>query len=136
MWVDGRLVAHYHAWVLTPWSEDDEEYFEDDDERFEALRRDDLFGHGFCIWIRREFQSELSRMTPDFIWCAAANCREFLRDSRQLQRPAIVHTRWIDGSVYADIWASKILSEVAQFGFEKLSLRIEQSQLVPIRYNL
>jgi hypothetical protein len=140
MWVEGKLAAHYAARNLKPYESDREEthdydgYVRDREEYdprydYEArARRWDVFGQGFCKWIEREFQGELLRIEPDFVWRA----RDAEGDTDDLPGLSVIYTVWIDGSVYAKLKPDLDLKEVATWALKHLGMRIEERALRPV----
>jgi len=141
MWVEGKLTAHYAAWNLKPYESDHEETHDydgyvpdsyDQDPRYDygaLTRRWDVFGQGFCKWIEREFQSELLQIEPAFIW-RARNADSL--DTCELPSLSVIHTVWIDGSVYAQIKYDWDLKEVAAWALRHLGMRIEEREFRPV----
>lgn len=126
MWVDGRLASRYYGWNLSPFDDqpDYQNVWEGEAERFQ-----DVFGEGFCRWIERAFQSELIACGPDFV-LDILSARRHWPDTSSLTKPALIHIKWFDGSVCADVLCSQDLPSVVEFAHRRLRLRIEQQAFV------
>jgi hypothetical protein len=99
-------------------------YAEDD------LTRRDVFARGFCQWIEGEFQPALLQMKPEAVWLARG---ESSLDLDALPSPCLIHTQWIDGSVYAKIRQDWDLQIVAAWALKHLDLIIEEQDYRAIR---
>ena len=125
MWVDRRFVTHYCAWNLTPYGGespwDEWSYYQEVNEVDEA----DVFGVGFCRWFEREFQRELLQTNPAAIWRAKGGQRPTnVGVLTELEYPCVVHTHWIDDSVYARVLVSDELPKVLAFAEKHLRLKV------------
>lgn len=138
VWQDGVLIAHYYGWNLVPLAGErpyfgsDVEYSRDNYQIWpprEDVRQEDVFGVGFCRFLQRACQQELLRAKPDMTWSAAAvgDAVDGTEKLSHLTRPSIVHTRWVDGSVFAAVVPSSNLETVKSFA-KKLGVQIRKAK--------
>jgi uncharacterized protein YbaR (Trm112 family) len=141
MWVNGKLVAHYEAWDLEPfWIEEASQDYQDwysgaDDDNDEAEYRSDVFAPGFREWIEREFQDRLLQLKPSATWRTGGSWPLNTYSLNGLQKPCVIHTQWIDDSIYAALFCDKDdmdLPRLSEFVARYLGLRIEQPSFKPL----
>jgi hypothetical protein len=134
MWVDGKFVTHYHGWNIAP-LEGERPYFDEDVEWENGYNRiwppkkdaheEDVFALGFCRWLERAFQKDLIRSKPEATWRAKAGMFLDISTVEDIKIPCVLHTEWIDGSIYARILPTQQLSKLIAFAEDQLRMRIE-----------
>jgi hypothetical protein len=121
LWVKKRLCAHYYGWQLD--GEDG-----------------DLFGPGAASWLAMTFQRELLKIKPGAIWYARPNPQGRKTDygwqgldtlhicnygqGLEYPGPCVIHTVWVNGTVYAQLWNFHTIQEVTEFAWERLGVSI------------
>jgi len=131
MWVEGKLVARYFGWNLAPFSEDDQAEWSPGVENVEPIRRQDVFAKGFCMWLEQKWQNELKNCSPDFVVDFSSPRRSW-PDFASLPSPALIHVRWLDGTIHSDVIHALHLPDVAQFMKKHLRFRIARRSFVPM----
>jgi len=140
MWVDRKFITRYHGWNIAP-LEGQRPYFEKDLEWYDGDNcfgpqwppaddsgRQDVFGVGFCRWLEGAFQAKLLRLKPAATWTAKTKRDSWPLDVptlREIKTPGVVHTHWIDGSVYATLLCDTDLPKVCGFADQQLAVKIE-----------
>jgi hypothetical protein len=132
MWVDRQFITHYHGWNIEPFDGEPPQYQWGDYEEAEDFSVQDVFGVGFCRWFERAFQPELLRITPAATWEAKGSGWPTGINPlyEEVETPAVVHTRWIDGAVYARLLCDNELPKVLAFASEHLGMNIVRTTAV------
>jgi len=133
VWTEGKLIAHYRGWELSGG------YFAAEGHGEEV----DLFGPGLAVWMECVYQSKLAQTKPDAVWHAKTLPIGRLDDNNwpgasvvhasnegcgyYIPHPAVIHTVWHDGSVYAQVRNVFTVEQAIEFAWTRLQVELRES---------